>query len=321
MVFDRVLGRLEYWIARVRGWYWRKTKKNVRGHSLEDEQLQVYVSTKYSNSKAKELKTKGYITERDLVPESARILRRYDTDVIDVGDVRAYDEEDLGQTITPKQDVDEMDTEDVEIRPEEANWVGTAGAIATRAVISTRKKVELPKRWTKFLKDNFPSILEGADEDVFIVTNRHVAPEVGSKIVHPYNGDIIGEVEAVTSWDKDGSLVRLTTYTGFIRLDRLERAQKGMYAEKLGRTTGHTKGRCIGTGAVIDVKHSHGVETHTDSDIYQGVNGQFLDAGDSGSIARKDDTLVGTTVLAFGSSKISGGAPASQVYQRLGVNV
>ena len=195
----------------------------------------------------------------------------------------------------------------------------------------------------------------GTDE-LLVLSNSHVladsgAATVGDPVLQPgvadggSAADRIGALAGFVPFgDGPGDLVDAavaavdpgvpadpTAYPGGALLDRVAAADDvdpDELVEKVGRTTGHTRGRI--TAVEVDgvgVQYDDGVHTFDDQVEIEGLTGGFSAGGDSGSVIwrSRDRAPLG---LLFAGSTVGGSAgggvtfanPLATVLQRLGVD-
>ncbi|QXG77316.1 S1 family peptidase [Modestobacter sp. L9-4] len=193
-------------------------------------------------------------------------------------------------------------------------------------------------------------------DGLLVLSNSHVladsgAGDLGDPVLQPgvadggRPGDRVGTLAGFLPFsDEPGNLVDAavatldagvaadpTAYPGGALLARVtapEEVDPDEVVEKVGRTTGHTRGRI--TAVEVDgvgVQYDDGVHTFDDQVEVEGLTGGFSAGGDSGSVIwrSRDRAPLG---LLFAGSAVGGSAgggvtfanPLATVLQRLGVD-
>lgn len=196
-----------------------------------------------------------------------------------------------------------------QIQPEGATWLGTLGCMM---------------------------IFEG--RRVGAITNAHVtglSAPIGKPIGQPDGRNPFAKVLRVAPLDRadyarnlvDLGLVgcineegRHTISPELIGLGRLSArsvdAELRLRVAKSGRTTGVTRGRCIGVAGIYRVGYGGGLTLRfVDLDVFgaNGDGGRFSQAGDSGSAIVTEDGLNFTSLLFAGGGGQTLGCPARHV--------
>jgi hypothetical protein len=96
-------------------------------------------------------------------------------------------------------------------------------------------------------------------------------------------------------------------------------AAEGLQVHKTGRTTGYTRGTIFDVSADVNVTYDIGTLTFENQVLIQGDEGQFSDAGDSGSLIVDRATQRAVGLLFAGSSAYTIANPITQVLNQLQV--
>ena len=94
-------------------------------------------------------------------------------------------------------------------------------------------------------------------------------------------------------------------------------AKSGMRVIKSGRTTGVTRGKCVGIKGVSHVGYDSGTARFTDLDIFRGDSGDLSAAGDSGSAILEEGTNNFVSLLFAGGGGSTLGCAARNVMRAI----
>lgn len=269
-------------------------EKETGGRATGKEALITFVPTKLSANRL----------GKDLVPQKLGGL--IDTDVVEVGDLRAFHEANTKSRHRPVH---------AGISIGRDNWSGTLGAVLKS-------------------KEN------GAFRTLFL-TNWHVAVggrgKIGDKIYQPGGADIvlsqadvIGSVQsfAPISMNSGGwwffrkynladaalivpTVIADTSYPKVGALTGTVPEKVGLAVQKYGRTTLWTTGKIKYTNATVTIGYDDGNATFRKQVMFDLVSG----AGDSGSLIISGRNAV--ALLFAGSDRITVGTPIRTVFDQL----
>lgn len=97
-------------------------------------------------------------------------------------------------------------------------------------------------------------------------------------------------------------------------------AYSGMRVIKSGRTTGVTRGKCVGIKGVSHIGYENGTARFVDLDIFRGDNGDLSSAGDSGSAVQEESSNDLASHLFAGGGGTTLGCAARNIFKALGPN-
>jgi hypothetical protein len=179
----------------------------------------------------------------------------------------------------------------------------------------------------------------------YAVSNKHVLPDVGARVVHrtePWKDSReIGTVVKTVKWRSPSFWDRiLYVFTGrplpankvdasLVRLDQDVAVQKafptpsdavvvrrGMPVYKRGRTTGVTTGYVVNDNVTVNVDMGNG-KILVFTDVYQMSN--ETKAGDSGGVCRTDEGILGITFAGPESGAYGFGIKATNIVREFGL--
>lgn len=191
-----------------------------------------------------------------------------------------------------------------QIQPANSNWVGTAG-------IPVKYK-QGPSQIAYGILSNWHVMADGGER---LGRTQH-QPTVGFNEIawlekwETVRKDRVNYLDAAiaNAWVREKHSIRLEV----IDIGRINPyfsdAYVGLKVQKVGRTTGLTKGTCIGTNASAQVSYGTFTATFEGLDVYSGGNSTFSAPGDSGSgIFNEDKQPV--SLLFAGNNEITLGIP------------
>lgn len=167
-----------------------------------------------------------------------------------------------------------------QVQPDEANWVGTAGCPIRWQARGA------PQRWG--LLSNWHVLADGNPRHgrpIFQPTAQH--PAIGALAAsHPPRPEGTNFLDAAIA---DTFVAGYhTTDFAILGIGRINpqptQARRDLAVEKVGRTTGHTRGRCARTGVAVRVAYPDFTALFADQDEFEGNADPFSAPGDSGSL-------------------------------------
>jgi len=310
---------LKYWIVELRGYFLRK-KRNVIGHVMLGEVLEVFVTKKVD---------KDFLEKNHIIPKSVRIgFKKVKTDVVEVGEIKAQ----LGTLGTGEYRNQVRPLKGgTEIAPTSKQWTGTLGGRVYRNELNTGRSIfkmfGLDPKIADKIKDKLKEV-------PYFITNRHVVlreynndKSFSEFMLQPLNQNTnIKPLRVVAIGKKGVDCALLEPQSGIESTDEIiqigklrgiRRATVGLDVQKFGRTTGHTMGKCSRTGVTIgiDFGGSSGIITLRNLDMFN----KMSNPGDSGSfICDMNGNIV--TLLNSGSMFFTLGVPFEFVVKELKVN-
>jgi hypothetical protein len=183
----------------------------------------------------------------------------------------------------------------VQIAPEKAGWVGTLSCALSFITSEGKREYGAMTNYHVGVSEERIGVLQGqpsgARGDWFGKLDRW-SPMTGNE----------NRVDAamLRTWRDDGKYapgchtVKPEQFRiGPINPNPILTPKLGDRVQKSGRTTGHTKGKVVGVGAVSHVGYggSKGTLRFVDQIIIRADSGQFSDSGDSGSLIVSDPTV------------------------------
>lgn len=195
-----------------------------------------------------------------------------------------------------------------QIQPRGANWVGTLGGMAVangRVIAITNAHVTGLDRAAHWPMHQ-PSKANGR---YFALVQRTHEITVGS------GGKNLVDLAVLDPRDADGKHTVKPEQIGLGKLGtQALDAKLGMRVVKSGRTTGATRGRCVGVKGISSVGYDAGkVARFVDQDIFAADSGHFSQAGDSGSFILQEGTNHLVALLFAGGGNQTIGNPARHV--------
>jgi hypothetical protein len=145
---------------------------------------------------------------------------------------------------------------------------------------------------------NWPMHQPAATNPNYFSLVRRVVP-----ITMGRNGRNVVDLAILDPRDKDGKHRCTPEQIGLGKLGtKAVDAKLGMQVVKSGRTTGNTKGRCVGVKGVSQVSYDAGkVGRFVDQNVFSSDDGSFSAAGDSGSMILEAGTNNFVALLFAGS--------------------
>ncbi|WP_299030432.1 hypothetical protein [uncultured Thermanaerothrix sp.] len=166
-----------------------------------------------------------------------------------------------------------------QIQPAGANWVGTGGI-----PVHYRTPDGLD-RWG--LLSNWHVIAQGDERRGRTIHQPTTAyPSFASlDLWESVRPDRINTIDAAIghAWHKDHHTITLDVLDIGRVHPHFSEAYKGLPVQKVGRSTGLTRGTCIGTKASAKINYGNFIATFEDLDVFAGTNKAFSAPGDSGS--------------------------------------
>jgi hypothetical protein len=197
-----------------------------------------------------------------------------------------------------------------QIQPKGAGWVGTLGGMA----VSNGQVVGLTNAHVTGLDRvaNWPMHQPSSTNPHYFALVRKVVP-----IDLRTNASNKVDLAILDPRDKDGKHRCKPEQIGIGKLGtKMVDAKLGMKVVKSGRTTGVTRGRCVGVKGVSLVGYDAGkTARYTDQDIFASDSGKFSDAGDSGSFILEEGTNNLVALLFAGGNDQTIGNPSRYVAQ------
>lgn len=188
-----------------------------------------------------------------------------------------------------------------QIQPENANWVGTAGA---------------PVSWKNLEGKRFWGLLSNwhvmANGDARLGRTIH-QPDAGRPTMatltdwSPISTSGHNVIDAaIADCLVDGFHTISPNVLGVGRLDdHVEDARPGLQVKKAGRTTGLTEAECTAVGAVVRVSYGDFTATFMDQDVFESDSAPFSAPGDSGSLIVTDAENAPVSLLFAGNGQIT----------------
>lgn len=199
-----------------------------------------------------------------------------------------------------------------QVQPDQANWVGTAGA-----PIRWRD----PKRGQRWgLLSNWHVLADGLEREgrpIFQPTAQ--SPAMGALAAwNPIRAEGTNLLDAaIADTFVEGFHTTDFEILGVGRLDpQPTEARPGLAVEKVGRTTGHTEAKCTRTGVAVRVGYGEFTALFADQDEFEGTREPFSAPGDSGSLIFCQALRRPCSLLFAGNEELTIGNPIAYAVHR-----
>lgn len=203
-----------------------------------------------------------------------------------------------------------------QIQPQNATWVGTAGAPC--------RWLDLDRKPTYGILSNWHVMAAGYEHP----GRRIHQPTIEYPTAAHLTNWLTVTPNAPNTIDAALADARITDFhtisDSILELGPLDpqphHATVGLQVLKSGRTTGLTRGRCTAVGAAARVDYGSFITLFTDQDVFTPTDGAFSAPGDSGSLIVCEPFVRPTALLFAGSPQLTLGNPIRHIISHFGLS-